>query len=107
MGPFKLPPQADEREPADAEGAISAARAGAVLVAGWVIIGADGCSVGARRRPLAECLLTPFRVGARFPRLAGRCSHWQKCTSLNESGALPALLDPAGWSSPIARRKVT
>jgi len=43
----------------------------------------------------------------RLPRLAGRCSRRQKCTSLNESGALPALLDPAGWSSPIARRKVT
>ena len=43
---------------------------------------------------------------ARYPRLAGRCSRRQKCSSLNESGALPALLDPAGWSSPIARRKV-
>jgi hypothetical protein len=41
-----------------------------------------------------------------FPRLAGRCSRRQKCSSLNESGALPALLDPAGWSSPIARRNV-
>ena len=70
-GPLQAPPEADQREPADAEGAISAARAGAALVAGWVIIGADR-SAGARRRPLAECLLIPFRVGARFPRKPGR-----------------------------------
>jgi hypothetical protein len=31
----------------------------------------------------------------------------QKCSLLkNESGPLPAPLDPAGWRSPIARRKV-
>ena len=48
----------------------------------------------------------PELRSARDPRLAGRCSRRQKCSSLNESGALPVLLDPAGWSSPIARRKV-
>jgi hypothetical protein len=31
--------------------------------------------------------------------LAGRCSRRQKCSSLNESGALPALLDPAASGS--------
>jgi hypothetical protein len=43
---------------------------------------------------------------ARFPRQAGRCSRRQKCSSPNESGALVALLNPAGCSSLITARQV-
>jgi hypothetical protein len=55
---------------------------------------------------LGYLFLGRMRGRACFPRLAGRCSRRQKCSSLIESVALPALLDPVGWSSPIARRKV-
>lgn len=40
-----------------------------------------------------------------LPRIAGRCSRRQKCSSRIESGALAALLDPAGCRIPGSPRQ--
>ena len=63
-----------------------------------------GAALSAANRPTRASRSLPG--GHLVSALAGRCSRWQKCSSLIDIGALLAVLDPAGWSSPIARRKV-